>query len=60
MLSPIIKLVNLVLSLNCSAIILAVTKVGMAASKMVIFAISSLTLKTKAKTKTIAGANNNL
>lgn len=54
------RLVSLVLSLNCSAMILEVTKVGIAASKMVIFATSPLIPRIKAKTKTIAGAKINL
>ena len=51
-----IKLVSLVFNRNCSAIILEVTTVGIAASKMVILAILPFIPNNKAATRTIAGA----
>ncbi len=52
-----VKLVSFVFNLNCSAIILAVRTVGIAASKTVIFAISPFIPINKASAKIIAGAN---
>ncbi len=51
-----IRFVSFVFSLNCSAIILEVTKVGIAASKIVILAISPFIPKSKASPNTMAGA----
>ena len=60
MLIPIIILVSLVLSLNCSAMTLDITKVGIADSKTVIFTKLSFSPKTSPKTKIKAGPINNL
>src|SRR5690606_12022756 len=60
MLTPIIRLINLALSLNCSAIILELIRVGIAASNTLIRAISPLIPNKIEAIKTNAGAIINL
>jgi hypothetical protein len=56
MLKPIVKLVSFVFNLNCSAIMLEVTTVGIADSKMVILAIFPFIPSKSANPSVIAGA----
>lgn len=51
-----VKLASLVLSLNCSAMMLDVKTAGIADSKMVILAIFPFMPKIRASNKVIAGA----